>query len=329
MPAFQAVGGNAMLLSLESISRRRFVGCSAASLALVPAAVRAQSIVPAQAPKIAAATDIANLLTIAVTINGKGPVRFVVDTGADRTVVAEEVAAALNLTRGPLVNVEGVVRSLPAQTVTLGDISFGVVRKEQLVVPVLPRALLDADGYLGLDVIDGYQVTLDFRNRALLIEESRHRLLLTYNKDNETTIPVVGDYGHLRTNHSLVDGVTTTTFIDTGAEVSVGNPNLFDALMAQEPSYAGQETVTLSGVTGGTIQGRVTNINRIKLNSLIFYDSKIVISDLQIFGLWDLKARPALLIGMNFLRQFNQVSIDYGRKELHFDLASLITPDRS
>jgi hypothetical protein len=31
---------------------------------------------------------------------------------------------------------------------------------------------------------------------------------------------------------------------------------------------------------------------------------------------------PALLIGMNLLRQFSRVSIDYGLKELRFDLAS-------
>ncbi|MGA7711631.1 MAG: aspartyl protease family protein [Rhizomicrobium sp.] len=318
------------MLSLESFSRRRFVGFGATSLLVAPVMAKAQSIVPttAQVQKVAAATDIANLLTIGVTIGGKGPFHFVVDTGADRTIIAEDLAAALELTRGAMVKVEGAVRSLPAQTVTLGDISFGAVRKEQLVVPVLPRALLDADGYLGLDVIDGYQVTLDFRKRALLIQEPRNRLVIDHYKDNETTIPVVGEYGHLRTNHSLVDGIITTTFIDTGAEVSVGNSNLFEALTAQSASYAGQETVTLSGVTGGTLQGRVADINRIKMNSLTFYDSKIVICDLQIFDLWGLRARPALLIGMDFLRHFNQVSVDYGRKELHFDLASLITRDR-
>ena len=84
----------------------------------------------------------------------------------------------------------------------------------------------------------------------------------------------------------------------------------------------------LSGVTGGTIAGRVTDINRIKINSLTIFDNKVAISDLQIFDLWGFRDAPALLIGRNFLRQFNQVSIDYGRKELRFDLASLIDVGR-
>jgi predicted aspartyl protease len=303
----------------------------------MPALTRAQSISPGvplspspaqDAAKVAADTDAAKHLTIAVQINGKGPYRFVVDTGADRSVIADTVATDLGLTRGPLVNVEGIVRTLPAQTVTLGDISFGAVRKKQLVVPVLPRALLEADGYLGLDVIDGYRVTLDFRNQALLIEQPRYRLLLGFIKPNETIVPVSGHSGHLRATYSRIDGVVATTFIDTGAEVSVGNSKLFEELAAGDPSYFKQETVTLTGVTGGTIEGRVADINRIRMNSLTIYDSKIAISDLQIFDLWGLRDTPALLIGMNFLRQFNQVSIDYGRKELRFDLASLISPER-
>jgi predicted aspartyl protease len=284
---------------------------------------------PAQdAAKIAADTDAARRLTIAVQIDGRGPYRFVVDTGADRTIVAENVANDLGLRRGPIVNVEGAVRTLPAETVTLGDISFGAVRKEQLVVPVLPRALLEADGYLGLDLVDGFRVTLDFKNRALLVEQPLHSLLLGYIRQNETIVRVSGHSGHLRSSSARIDDVVAATFLDTGAEVSVGNSKLFEELVARDPTYFKKETVILSGVTGGTMEGRVTDINRIKMNSLTIFDSKVAICDLQIFDLWGLRGTPALLIGMNLLRQFNQVSIDYGRKELRFDLASLINVAR-
>jgi hypothetical protein len=55
----------------------------------------------------------------------------------------------------------------------------------------------------------------------------------------------------------------------------------------------------------------------------------IVIADLQIFRLWGLSDTPALLIGMNFLRQFSQVSIDYGRKELRFEMARLVVAQQT
>jgi predicted aspartyl protease len=83
----------------------------------------------------------------------------VVDTGADRTVIADNVAAALGATAGTSVMVEGVVRTVRADTVQVRKIAAGSVERRDFEVPVLPRAQLMADGYLGLDVIDGYRVS--------------------------------------------------------------------------------------------------------------------------------------------------------------------------
>ena len=55
-------------------------------------------------------------------------------------------------------------------------------------------------------------------------------------------------------------------------------------------------------------------------------DCPLVIADFRVFDVWGLTRRPALLLGMNFLRRFSKVSIDYGLKELRFDQASLIAP---
>jgi hypothetical protein len=43
-----------------------------------------------------------------------------------------------------------------------------------------------------------------------------------------------------------------------------------------------------------------------------------------VFDIWGLSNRPALLIGMNYLREFASVAIDYRLKEIRFDLASLL-----
>jgi hypothetical protein len=42
--------------------------------------------------------------------------------------------------------------------------------------------------------------------------------------------------------------------------------------------------------------------------------------------LWGLNQQPALLIGMDCLSRCERVTIDYGRKELGFELASLQLP---
>jgi hypothetical protein len=42
-----------------------------------------------------------------------------------------------------------------------------------------------------------------------------------------------------------------------------------------------------------------------------------------VFVIWGLSRKPALLIGMNYLRQFARVPIDYRIKEIRLDLAGL------
>jgi predicted aspartyl protease len=284
---------------------------------------------PDEAAKIAADKDAANHLTINVMIDGKGPFRFVVDTGADRSVIADDVAAALGLPLQKQVLVEGVVRTIPAQTVRLGNLSFGPVSRDNLTVPILPRELLRADGYLGLDAVDGYRVTLDFKGHALEVSDSPYANYFSFIPPDEARIRVVGEAGHLRSVNCRADGVRTTTFIDSGAEVSVGNAKLLSSLMEIDPTYLRLETVPLTGVTGGVVQGHITTIKTVNLDALTFDGCNIVVADLQIFNLWGLQNTPALLIGMNFLREFNKVSIDYRSKELRFELAKLIVAQRA
>ena len=324
----------------QGYSRRRFVGYGAASIALSPLIAKAQGTSLLQGPpppapsgqadttKIAADTDRARHLTIGVQINGRGPFRFVVDTGADRSVLAEDVASNLSLPRGPQVMVEGVIRSVPADTVKVEQLAVGPVTCQNLSVPVLPRSQLMADGYLGLDVIDGYRVTLDFKNSELLLSNPfnlpRHLMLLGgWIRPDEVMVPVNGKFGHLHAFDCAIDGIRAVTFVDTGAEISVGNSRLLEALAANDPSYVGKSTIPLTGITGGVVIGHVTTLKRVRMNALTFVNGSVAIVNLQIFDLWELSDRPALLIGMNWLRRFSKVSIDYGRKELRFELARL------
>jgi hypothetical protein len=65
-------------------------------------------------------------------------------------------------------------------------------------------------------------------------------------------------------------------------------------------------------------------IDKIQLQRLKFTNCPLVIVDLRVFDIWGLSNKPALLIGMNYLREFASVAIDYRLKEIRFDLASLL-----
>lgn len=308
------------------LSRRQIIGAGAASAALAPLFIRgpalAQDLTAGDAA-IAAGQDGDSHMTIDVAINGRGPFQFVVDTGADRSVLADTTVAALNLPAGAPVMVEGVVRTVAAPTAEVGAITFGYKEVENLHLPVLPRAWLRADGFIGLDMLNNALVTFDFRNERLLVERSRGGWLLGTMSPFEDAIAAGGSGGHLRVLNCRVDGIFTAVFIDTGAEVSVGNEALFVALKSQNSDYRqAVEGVRLAGVTGGELIGQVADFHKIKIRDVTFTNGTIAFVDLQIFTLWDLADRPALLVGMNFLRQFSRVSIDFGRKAFLFQVSA-------
>jgi predicted aspartyl protease len=327
--------------TLQKLSRRRFVGAS--SLAMASILAKAQTASPpigsvgsaiAAAPEpdatpINAATDAANHLMVDVHINGNGPYHFVVDTGADRTILASEVAVELGLSHGEKVMLRGVVRAVLTEAVSILTMTFGSITKRHLTVPTLPRSLLDADGYLGLDFLDGHRVTFDFQNHLIQVSEPRARFSANWVRENEARVRASGSSGHLKALDCMVDGVPATAFIDSGAEVSAANKPLLAALGRRNPSFGEMGSIRLTDITGGEILGKVAMVDKIRLAAaLTFTRCPLVIADFLVFDAWGLRQRPALLIGMNLLRQFGRVSIDYGLQELRFDLAAYRSPPR-
>jgi predicted aspartyl protease len=306
-------------MSTIALPRRHMIGCGLAGLAFShPVFAESQS---GFEPLPAQVTIQDRQLTTAVRINGKGPFHFIVDTGADHSVIAEDVAQALHLPVGHQVIVQGIIRAIPAASVPVDELRFGTVVRTALDMPVLPRELLKADGFLGLDAIGRHRVIFDFKRRTLRVTNSLP-IDLVEKTGNDTRLEAPGDGGHLRSMACRVDGVLTTAFLDSGAEVSAGNEALRRALTQVGPGYIGDRDIELTGITGGSRQGRVVKVETILLGNLEFTGCEIAIADLDIFRIWNLAEQPTLLIGLNFLREFQTVTIDYGRKEFRLKLAA-------
>lgn len=286
------------------------------------------------AASLAARRDADDHLTVAVMLNGQGPFNFVVDTGAERSVVSDEVAARLNLVRGGNVTIEGIAKAMTVATIRAETVAFGPFVRRNVVMPILPRSTLAADGYLGLDVIDGTRVTFDFKNRQLHVEQPKAIYTPHVNDFNiqqpsgiqapdqpETWVQARGKAGRLQIVDCLVGHVPAVAFVDTGAELSVGNPALLAALRTYRKGVPVLGSIVLTGVTGGELAGQVVAVPRITLQALNFTDSLLAIADAPDFTTWGLHDRPAVLIGMNYLRQFASVAVDYRAKEIRFELS--------
>lgn len=266
-------------------------------------------------------------LTTAVSINGAGPYRFLVDTGAERSLMATEIATRLALPRVRAVMIEGILRGQRGELVEIESLRMGSLVCPALEVPVLPRAMLGVDGFLGLDVLDRHRVVFDFSAETLSVTRRQGFFAAWWEGREEAVVHTLGTSGRLRATDCVVNGVRAAAFVDTGAEVSVCNPALYAALeqRASNLQLIGGP-VELSGVTGGTIIGLAINVNNIDLGELHLAFTPLVVAELEVFKVWGLNGQPALLFGMDCLRRFRKVSIDYGRKELRFEVASTGMP---
>lgn len=119
---------------------------------------------------------------INVMINGKGPLRFIIDTGASLTVISDRAAEQLGIkpvARGGNARAIGGSGTFPIIYGLLDSLTIGEARIE--MVPIYIRTVYTspetpeserADGYLGLSILSNFAMTLDYRARQLILDRT-------------------------------------------------------------------------------------------------------------------------------------------------------------
>ena len=109
-------------------------------------------------------------LAMSIYVNGHDPYRFLVNMGALPSVLATEIAARLALPLCPPVLLQRILLVQKTAEVNVDRLSVRSVICTNLRFPALPSAVLETDGYLGLDVLNGHRVVFDFGATAPCIQ---------------------------------------------------------------------------------------------------------------------------------------------------------------
>ena len=113
-----------------------------------------------------------------VMVNGKGPFRFVIDTGASRSTLAPHLARALGLKHsvGRNVMLNGVTGAAEVPTVAVDSIEIGALRFENQDLPVIFTSIMgNADGILGVAGFQDQRIDVDFKRDRVSVLESNGR----------------------------------------------------------------------------------------------------------------------------------------------------------
>ena len=257
--------------------------------------------------------DANSRMTVAVRLHGAGPYRFLVDTGADRTVVSRQLAQSLKLPAGRSALLHSVTGISSVGTTTVPQIEIDRKTIQRVEAAVLEGQHLGADGVLGTDSLAAQNVVFDFKNGLLSITPTPRKAP----RYEEGTIVVEARRraGRLIVTEAEADNRPLSVVIDTGAEVTIGNEALRQALLSRR-QLRPNGTVELQSVTGEVLKGDYLTLKELKLGDVIMRDLNIVFADAHTFRQMKLEKKPALLLGMNAIRAFDKVSIDFARKKL-------------
>lgn len=253
-------------------------------------------------------------MTVEVRVNGRGPYHFVVDSGADTSVVGLNIARDLQLPLGrPAILNDMTARNI-VDRVKVAQLQLGPSTIHDLEVPALREADLGGHGMVGIDALVRQRLMMDFEERVIKVEDARKPA-----RRLPGEIVVIGrlNKGQLILTDVDAGGLALQAVVDTGSQITIGNSALRDKLIKRKQR---EWVVGATGVTGKTIDLQLARIRHLKLGSITLHDVPIAFADLPPFKVFGLDQTPALLVGTDILENFRRVSLDFKARKARFQL---------
>ncbi len=247
---------------------------------------------------------------IKIMINGKGPFRFVIDTGASMSVLSDKTADLLGVkpvAKGGSARAIGGSGTFPILYGLLDSIQMGETRID--VVPIYIRTVHStsetpeaerSDGYIGLSVLSQYAVTLDYKTQEMLLDRTplREDQLVQSAADQTGVAAPVENLGALAATgvdvpiRSTSGGLASAEahlptmdrplnfIVDTGATISVISKAAVKHNQLEGMKLKG-ETFRVIGAAGVEDGAEALGLSTLTVNNLRKSNSRALILDLE------------------------------------------------
>lgn len=262
-----------------------------------------------------AARKVDTRMTVGVELEGQGPFRFLVDSGADSSAIGENAQRLLNLPPATRVMLHGMTASSIVDRVTASELKVGDSMLHELELPVLRDEDLGAQGLLGIDALVEQRLMMDFDKRVITIEDAHRPAPYV---DGEIVVVARRRRGQLILTEASANGHTVDAVIDTGSEITIGNIALRDRLFKHNPRdlVSGQAI----GVTGVAVMMQLARLDELRIGPILLRDVDIAFADVPPFAAFGLNDHPALFLGTDLMGSFRRVSLDFRARKVRFQL---------
>jgi predicted aspartyl protease len=255
-------------------------------------------------------------VVVPVMINGQGPFRFIVDTGANHSTISPRLVRTLGLkpTEEASIILDGITGTAKVSFVTVDRLQAGDLTVGSTELPVVwAPVMAGADGILGAAGLTEQSLLIDFQRNRVAISRGVEASV----RANSTRIHGLHSVPGLITLATRVGGVPVRAVIDTGAERTLGNLALRDALRARRVRGVMAQMTSVYGATKEVEVGEILIAPTIVIDSLRINDVAIVFGEFHIFNVWGIQDQPAMIIGMDVLGTVASLSIDFKNQDVY------------
>jgi len=308
-------------LSALFASLSLFAACAAAQVGQTPAAPRFERGGSVEAD---GAEIFDRILYLPVTLNGRGPFMFVLDTGAGAmSAVDYSVAESLALRQALIASGGGagedIIQIFSADSVAISMPGLGFDARPVVSIPLHrmdPHWGKQKDGLIGGDLLSVVVTCIDYERERITFRDTAG---YAYEGAGER-IPIQIFGGHLfLETEVLLYGTDTPVeglfMLDTGVRITT-----FNAPFSKRHALAKQSPSTIEGVTGfglgGVSRGIVGRVRGVRLGTFLVENPVVDFSTDEGGALADTSFSG--IIGADFLSRFHVV-LDYARSRIYLE----------
>jgi len=260
-------------------------------------------------------------IIVQATIDGHGPFRFVLDTGASISVIFDTTReqAGLASAEGTQVVIQGMVGAGTFPMMTIAELKIGSESWTNARVALLPAdnsASGQIDGILGIDFLRRYAVGISPRDEVVRLYPPR--LVSERSYRGWTSIPMQdlqigkGD----ATVYSIalhISEIEIQAMLDLGAGSNLMNWHTARAIRVK-PRKSGPGSEISGAIETEPVVAEL-EVDELRIEDILWRNRTFVISDFPIFEALDLEDRLVAIIGPGLFDERDFV-IDFERKRM-------------
>lgn len=259
--------------------------------------------------------DPSDRMTLPIELSDGRTYDFMIDTGAEQSAISREVAQQLGLSVTGARQVISFAGSSRVETVTIPFLPLAKQTHHDVDALLLGRSAIGADGLLGMDSLKDQFVTFDFKSRQMRLQKPTR--YSSFSDRNTVRVDLTERNGRMVMSDAQASGVSVDVILDTGSGLSIGNDALRQELLRKK------KLGTLEPRAMLTVTGRIVPIEYGVLRDVVIDGVEIIYMPIAFamsepFDSLDMADQPTLILGMDVLRSFGQISVDFANKRAYF-----------